>query len=100
MMRPLAAAWNSSSRGDCKECSDDGGRGGDAADSIWILAPFVLLPSDGVFGRFDLAALCGCHTLYVCLFVYAGSNSGVCQGAQYRSSSSDLVSVLLPIVVS
>ena len=23
-------------------------------------------PSDGVFGRFDLAALCGCHTLNVC----------------------------------
>ena len=21
---------------------------------------------DGVFGRFDLAALCGCHTLNVC----------------------------------
>ena len=26
----------------------------------------VLDPSDGVFGRFDLAALCGCHTLNVC----------------------------------
>ena len=26
-------------------------------------------PSDGVFGRFDLAALCGCRTLNVCLFV-------------------------------
>ena len=25
--------------------------------------------SDGVFGRFDLAALCGCHTLNFCLFV-------------------------------
>ena len=23
-------------------------------------------PSDGVFGRFDLAALGGCHTLNVC----------------------------------
>ena len=23
-----------------------------------------------VFGRFDLAALCGCHTLNVCFFVY------------------------------
>ena len=23
-------------------------------------------PSDGVFGRFDLAALCGCHTLNAC----------------------------------
>jgi hypothetical protein len=27
-----------------------------------ISAPFVLVPSDGVFGRFDLAALRGCHT--------------------------------------
>ena len=26
----------------------------------------VVDPSDGVFGRFDLAALCGCHTLKVC----------------------------------
>ena len=26
----------------------------------------VLDPSDGVFGRFDLAALGGCHTLNVC----------------------------------
>jgi hypothetical protein len=27
------------------------------------------VPSDGVFGRFDLVALCGCHTLNVCLSV-------------------------------
>jgi hypothetical protein len=27
-----------------------------------------LVPSDGVFGRFDLVALCGCPTLNVCLF--------------------------------
>jgi len=27
---------------------------------VWI--PLCLDPSDGVFGRFDLAALCGCHT--------------------------------------
>ena len=26
----------------------------------------MLDPFDGVFGRFDLAALCGCHTLNVC----------------------------------
>ena len=26
-------------------------------------------PSDGAFGRFDLAALCGCRTLNFCLFV-------------------------------
>ena len=31
--------------------------------------PLFLDPSDGVFGRFDLAAPCGCHTLNVCLFV-------------------------------
>jgi hypothetical protein len=30
--------------------------------SRWVLAPFVLVLSDGVFGRFDLAALRGCHT--------------------------------------
>jgi hypothetical protein len=35
----------------------------------WVVAPSVLVPSDGVFGRFDLVALCGCHTLNVCLFV-------------------------------
>jgi hypothetical protein len=36
-----------------------------------VVAPSVLVPSDqdGVFGRFDLVALCGCHTLNVCLFV-------------------------------
>ena len=28
--------------------------------------PLFLDPSDGVFGRFDLAALCGCHTFNVC----------------------------------
>jgi hypothetical protein len=37
--------------------------------SGWIIAPSILVPSDGVFGRFDLVALCGCHTLNVCLFV-------------------------------
>jgi hypothetical protein len=31
------------------------------------LAPFVLVLSDGVFGRFDLAALRGCRT-FVCWF--------------------------------
>ena len=30
--------------------------------------PLCLDPSDGVFGRFDLGALCGCHILHVCLF--------------------------------
>jgi hypothetical protein len=42
---------------------------GGTSASGWVSAPFVLVPSNGVFGRFDLAALCGCHTLNVCLFV-------------------------------
>jgi hypothetical protein len=37
--------------------------------SGWVTAPYVLVPSDSVFGRFDLVAMCGCHTLNVCLFV-------------------------------
>jgi hypothetical protein len=37
--------------------------------SVWVVAPSVLVPSNGVFGRFDLVALCGCHTFNVCLFV-------------------------------
>ena len=35
--------------------------------AVWH--PLFLDPSDGVFGRFDLAALCGCRTfnfLFVC----------------------------------
>ena len=36
---------------------------------VWI--PLFLDPSDGAFGRFDLAALCGCRTLNFCLFVYS-----------------------------
>ena len=36
---------------------------------VWI--PLFLDPSDGVFGRFDLAALCGCRTLNFCLFVWS-----------------------------
>ena len=34
---------------------------------VWI--PLFLDPSDGAFGRFELAALCGCRTLNFCLFV-------------------------------
>ena len=34
---------------------------------VWI--PLFLDPSDGAFGRFDLAALCGYRTLNFCLFV-------------------------------
>ena len=34
---------------------------------VWI--PLFLDPSAGAFGRFDLAALCGCRTLNFCLFV-------------------------------
>ena len=35
---------------------------------VWI--PLFLDPSDGAFGRFDLAALCGCRTLNFCLFCF------------------------------
>ena len=38
-------------------------------------ALLVLDPSDGVFGRFDLAALCGCHTLNVCCCCCLSSRS-------------------------
>ena len=31
----------------------------------WSEIPLCLDPSDGVLGRFNLAALCGCHTLNV-----------------------------------
>jgi hypothetical protein len=42
---------------------------GDTA-TFTSLSPSVWVPSDGVFGHFDLVALCGCHTLNVsCLFV-------------------------------
>jgi hypothetical protein len=34
-----------------------------------FLASLVLVPSDGVFGCCDLAALSGCHTLNVCLYL-------------------------------
>ena len=34
---------------------------------VWI--PLFVDPSDGAFGRFDLAALCGCRTFNFCLFV-------------------------------
>ena len=43
--------------------------------SAWVrlliggVDPLFLDPSDGVFGRFDLAALCGCRTLNFCLFM-------------------------------
>ena len=41
---------------------------------VWI--PLFLDPSDGAFGRFDLAALCGCRTLNFCLFVCKGLEKG------------------------
>ena len=36
---------------------------------VELISKLFLDPSDGVFGRFDLAALCGCRTLNFCLFV-------------------------------
>ena len=41
---------------------------------VWI--PLFLDPSDGAFGRFDLAALCGCRTLNFCLFVQVATVVG------------------------
>jgi hypothetical protein len=43
--------------------------GGRTSASGWVSAPFLLVPSNGVFVCFDLAALRGCHSLNVCLFV-------------------------------
>ena len=42
---------------------------GDISSCLVVWIPLFLDPSDGVFGRFDLAALCGCRTLNFCLFV-------------------------------
>jgi hypothetical protein len=42
---------------------------GRTSASDWLSAPIVLVPSDGVFGRCDLAALRGCHTFNVCMFL-------------------------------
>jgi hypothetical protein len=39
---------------------------------FWVWTPFVLVPSDDVFGRFNLAAFCHCHTLNFRLFVSHG----------------------------
>ena len=51
--------------------------------------PLFLDPSDGVFGRFDLAALCGCRTLIfcllVCLSIFACASPSVfCQSEMLR----------------
>ena len=60
----------------CHAIATDGGVGGVLDHGLclaWIhvsvSVPLFLDPSDGVFGRFDLAALCGCRTLTFCLFV-------------------------------
>ena len=59
--------------GDC--CNLAGGQGREGRGVVIMatitassapLTHCVLDPSDGVFGRFDLAALGGCHTLNVC----------------------------------
>ena len=42
----------------------------------WYGTHCVLDPSDGVFGRFDLAALGGCHTLNVCYVCYVIVDAG------------------------
>ena len=47
----------------------------------WYGTHCVLDPSDGVFGRFDLAALGGCHTLNVC-YVMLCTGVLFCPGPQ------------------
>jgi hypothetical protein len=42
---------------------------GRTSASGWVSVPCVLVPSDGVFGRSDLAALRGCHTRECLFFV-------------------------------
>ena len=42
---------------------------------VW--KPLCLDPSDGVFGRFDLAALGGCHTLNFCCCLRCGNRQGL-----------------------
>ena len=49
---------------------------------VWI--PLFLDPSDGVFGRFDLAALCGCRTLNFCLFCLFLIMGSVLPGYMFR----------------
>ena len=61
----------------CHAIATDGGVGGVLDHGLWacldtcfgistarlvVWKPLCLDPSDGVFGCFDLAALCGCHT--------------------------------------
>ena len=50
-------------------CSDQSSGCNALRNILSIEVVFFLDPSDGVFGRFDLAALCGCRTLNFCLFV-------------------------------
>ena len=54
--------------------------------TAWLVVwkPLCLDPSDGVFGRFDLAALCGCHTVNVCCIV-SQQSSDVCVVACWNS---------------
>jgi hypothetical protein len=42
---------------------------GRTSASRWVLARFILVPSDGVLGRFDLAALRHTASMFVSLFV-------------------------------
>jgi hypothetical protein len=54
-----------------------------------------LVPSDGVFGRFDPAAMRGCHTLSVCLFVHVPEAASV----PPPSSCSSLITRNRPVAV-
>ena len=54
------------------DCLWAAGNFGKTRGSIDGASPVGLLCISCVFGRFDLAALCGCHTLNVCCFVVTG----------------------------
>ena len=64
---------------------------------VWI--PLFLDPSDGAFGRFDLAALCGCRTLnfFFCDMASPTVVTQVCWELNMQAfccQSADLVEVL------
>ena len=49
---------------------------------LFSIILFFLDPSDGVFGRFDLAALFGCHTLDVCHLMLCYNYLALADGRQ------------------
>ena len=72
------------------------------ACTAWLVVwkPLCLDPSDGVFGRFDLAALCGCHTLNVCCCCCTTMLCICCGGLDYSYSCYTSYSALLGAIGS